>query len=143
MTKSIENTKHFFSLIGFLFSTAYKVIRDKRTWVMIGLLLAFYLWGWANANYYMNDVKDWHIIEKRQSVKPIKNARVMPVVMAQVIKPTSLPKTEEEIVKGQKYGEELWNIYMLESTRGKNDGCRREGKFGGFGVQTCVLRMES
>lgn len=47
----------------------------------------------------------------------------------------SLPISEYDQVMKQPHGEALWKIYMLESTRGRNDWCRNNGRgYGGFGV---------
>ncbi len=44
--------------------------------------------------------------------------------------------SEKDIILSKVHGVTLWKIYMLESTRGKNDGCRNSGNgFGGFGVK--------
>ena len=51
------------------------------------------------------------------------------------IVPNKQTRSEYDIVMASNHGEVLWKIYMLESTRGKNDGCRnnRQG-YAGFGV---------
>lgn len=41
--------------------------------------------------------------------------------------------TEKDIILSKKHGEILWKIYGLESSWGRNDGCREQGKFNGFG----------
>lgn len=46
---------------------------------------------------------------------------------------TPKPKTEKEIIFSKKYGEILWKIYGLESSWGRNDSCRNQGKYNGFG----------
>ena len=44
-------------------------------------------------------------------------------------------KSEYDVVMASNHGEVLWKIYLLESTRGKADGCRLNGNgWGGFGV---------
>jgi len=69
-------------------------------------------------------------IEKR--AKQVKKAILMPVEAK--ITPERV-KTEFEIVQAQKHGNILWNIYQLETQRGKTDSCRIKGQgFGGFGV---------
>lgn len=68
------------------------------------------------------------LIEKRQPVKII-----VPVVATPT--PTPVPKTEREIIDGFKHASVLHKIYTLESSYGKNDYCRLNGKgWGGFGV---------
>lgn len=46
---------------------------------------------------------------------------------------TPKPKTEKEIIFSYKNGDILWKIYGLESSWGRNDGCREQGKYNGFG----------
>lgn len=125
-------------MIGYIFGVAFKTLKDRRTWLVIAFIVWSYLIAYFNANYYtQSPVKEWQrIIVPRQSVKPIKNARVMTVEAKETKKPIPVPLTEEQLVRSQKHGDELWNIYMLETTRGKNDGCKREGKWGGFGVMS-------
>lgn len=48
-----------------------------------------------------------------------------------------IPKTEKQLILAMKHGEILWKIYGLESTWGKNDGCRNNKRgYGGFGVMS-------
>lgn len=42
-------------------------------------------------------------------------------------------KSEAEIIKEKKHAKILWAIYGLESSWGRNDGCRKLGKYNGFG----------
>ena len=128
----LEKTKHFFSLIGYIFIIIWRTVRNKWTWAVVGFITYSYLLAWFNSNYTIEARWKFGIYPRST---PIKNTRVVPVVKAKEVKPVVVAKTEEQIVKEQKYGDELWNIYMLESTRGKNDGCRLSGKgWGGFGV---------
>lgn len=57
------------------------------------------------------------------------------VVEKEVISPISgvSVKTEQEIFNQYPLEPMLKTIYFLESTEGKNDGCREQGKFNGFG----------
>ena len=43
------------------------------------------------------------------------------------------PKIEAVSLTGPTKDEIVWRIYGLESSYGKNDGCKRQGKFNGFG----------
>ena len=38
-----------------------------------------------------------------------------------------------EFIYSLKHGQILKNIYTLESSRGRNDSCKEQGKFNGFG----------
>jgi hypothetical protein len=70
-------------------------------------------------------------VEKRNPVIIKKKARKVSVIKE--VKAEAL--TEYDIVMKQAHGEVLWDIYMLESTRGIADHCRVSGEgWGGFGV---------
>ena len=43
--------------------------------------------------------------------------------------------SDEKIIRGKKNGDILWRVYTLESSAGKNDGCRLLGKYNGFGYR--------
>lgn len=43
--------------------------------------------------------------------------------------------TDTQIIANAKHPEQLMVIYTLESSQGKNDGCKRDGKFNGFGFR--------
>ena len=66
-----------------------------------------------------------------REVKPvIKEVQVTPT-------PTPIPLTDREVIDKTKHAEVLWKIYGLESTYGKNDGCRINGNgYAGFGVMS-------
>lgn len=55
----------------------------------------------------------------------------------QILTPTLVVRSEYEIIMATKHGTILWNVYMLESTRGKADYCRNNNLgYGGFGVMS-------
>jgi len=108
--------------------------------VVIGIIGACCLMGLAFYN-----VSRWYdenrvifqspILIKLQApivIKPRKNDVVVPVKEA---KKEVKERSEFEIVTNTKNGNILWNIYQLETQRGKTDGCRISGEgYGGFGV---------
>lgn len=52
------------------------------------------------------------------------------------------PRTEYEIVMAQKHGKILWNVYQLETQRGKTDWCRNNNAgYGGFGVKESPTKI--
>lgn len=54
----------------------------------------------------------------------------------------SNPHTEYEIVMAQKHGKILWNVYQLETQRGKTDWCRNNNAgYGGFGVKESPTKI--
>ena len=126
----IERIKQLGRLIGYIFITLWHVLKDKRTWITVALLLAFYLWGWFNANYYVNDVKDWHIIESRyKTIKPIKKLTVVtkkPIVAE--VKPTYTAEQENAFD----------TVWFNESNRGNdksglNGACIQKGMINEIG----------
>jgi hypothetical protein len=108
--------------------------------ILLGFGLAFYLFFKISQFYDENRVLfQSPIIIKLQApvkvekrMKQVKKAPVMPLAE---VKPVERVKSEFEIVQAQKHGNILWNIYLLETGRGKNDYCRINGTgYGGFGV---------
>lgn len=68
--------------------------------------------------------------------EPVVISPIPPMTVNASFEPTPTlppPKTEKELILSQKYGKEIWIQYRLESSRGKNDGCRDKGQFNGFG----------
>jgi len=128
-----ERTKHVASLISYLFSTAWKVLRDKRTWFVVAFIVWTWLISFFNSNYYtQSPVKEWQpiIVPRYKTVKQVvKNAPVMTV--KPIVEKKAL--TDKEIIYNHKYADILWRIYGLESTWGKNDGCKDDGQFNGYG----------
>lgn len=47
--------------------------------------------------------------------------------------PTSQPLTDEEYIKSLPHGQLIWQVYGHESTWGKFDSCKAQGKVNGFG----------
>lgn len=73
--------------------------------------------------------------EPENKQKKAENKPVVKEVEAKEEPGTQVPFSEEAIVKSLKNGEVVWKVYGLESTWGKNDYCRANGKgYGGFGV---------
>jgi len=56
-----------------------------------------------------------------ENVTPIANAA------------TVQPKSDMEVIEQYELSPVLKTVYFLESTSGKNDGCKEEGKFNGYG----------
>jgi len=70
------------------------------------------------------------VIQRREVARPKETRKEEPLARKEIKE-----KTEFEIVQAQKHGNILWNIYQLETQRGKTDSCRIKGQgFGGFGV---------
>lgn len=127
-----DKIKHFGAFIWLLILTIWETLRNKWVWLAIGVIVYTYLVSWFNSNYKIDCKFKFGIYQR---TTPIKNASVVPQVKAQEKKPVVVALTEEQIVKGQKYGDILWKIYQLETQRGKTDYCRTFGTFGGFGVK--------
>lgn len=130
-TTKLEQIKHFFGLIWLVMKLVWETLRNKWVWIGIAFITWTWIIAWFNSNYEIKTSFKFGVYQRGT----VKKLTVAPTVVAQVVKPTSTPLTEEQIVKQAKNGDILWNIYMLESTRGKNDGCRLKGEgFAGFGV---------
>ena len=106
--------------------------------VLLSLFMGFYaICKWFDTNRV---VFNSPIVIKIQA--PIKVEKRKPViikkqvgVVKKVVASGNKEVSEYDIVMKQPHGKVLWDIYMLESTRGKNDGCRLSGEgWGGFGV---------
>jgi len=115
----------------------------KNIIIGVAIALAFIFNGWFwHTHFIQSPIKkiEFQCVICKGRIIPDttvpKKPIVVPLVKAKELKTTSTPLTEEQIVRRANYGDILWNIYMLETTRGKNDGCRREGKWGGFGVMS-------
>lgn len=113
MNKAWENTKHFFRMIKYIFGVAFKTLKDRRTWLIVAFIVWSYLLAYFNANYYtQSPVKEWQrIIVPRQSVKPIKNARV--AVKKQVVEVKKPTYTAE-------YENAYDTVHFNESNRGND-----------------------
>lgn len=72
---------------------------------------------------------------KRYPTKKIQKSADKPS-QTQILSPTIKVRSEKEIIMASKHGEILYKIWGLESSWGRNDGCRDEGKFGGFGIMS-------
>lgn len=111
----IDQTKHFFSLIGFLFKTTWKWLRDKRTWLAI--LFIVWSWGiaWFNSNYYtQSPVKEWQpvIVPRYKAVKKIVKKSTVAVNVAVV--------EEKPYIWNARIEKLYQKIRTLESGKGTN-----------------------
>ena len=127
-----EKTVHFFGMIWFILKEIGKLLTKRWFWLTLAFILWSYGIAWFNSNYQIKASWKFGIYERTTTAK---KPTVMTVQAKEEKKPIVIAKTEEEIVKEQKHGEILWNIYQLETQRGKTDFCRKIGTFGGFGVK--------
>lgn len=112
-------------------------MKNKNLAIGTGVVLAFIFNAYFWSHYYVQGpIKkiEWQCVVCSGKMTPVEMPKKPTVAPKKATVEVKKPLTEEEIVKGAKNGEILWNIYMLESTRGKNDACRSKGQFGGFGV---------
>jgi len=94
-----------------------------------------YQWSWRTPVIFQNPLSIKKLKSQAQKVESIVKPKQAPLKPKKTSYLPIVVKTEKDIVLAQKHGEVLWNIYMLESTRGKNDYCRANGLgFAGFGV---------
>jgi hypothetical protein len=64
---------------------------------------------------------------KEEVVQPVKDVKTSFVHEGEIINDSVIAKADNRWI--------LWKVYALESSRGKNDGCRDIGKFNGFGYR--------
>lgn len=106
--------------------------------VVLGIIWSV-LVGWFFSNYYLRSpiILQSPVMERYPKVSPTPKPQrkagksVVPVVVAK--EEVKEPISDEERVKMAKNGDILWKVYGLESTWGRNDGCRDQGRFNGFG----------
>lgn len=125
MYKKLEQTKHFFRMIGYIFSTIYKVGKDKRTWAVVAFIVWSYLIGWFNSNYYMRSpVAKWQSVVVERYPKYERSVTIKAVEKQ---KPTPTPK-----LINQAFEEAFDTVWFNESNRGNdktglNGTCIKKG----------------
>lgn len=132
----MNKIKHFGNYVALIMKRIYWTLRDKRFYIILAFILWSYLIAWFNSNYEIKTSFKFGIykrIDTKPMVATVSAQLVQPLPTVIAVKPVL---TEKEVVMSHEYGEDLWKIYFLESTLGKNDGCRKDGKFGGFGVMS-------
>ncbi len=136
----MKKIKHIGNFIKDLVLIFYKIIRNRRIWMGVGIITFLYVYAYFWRNYYIQspikDIKYQCFICKAGKLDKVATVSAQVVQEKTTIVALKPIKTEKEIVMENEYGEDLWKIYFLESSLGKNDGCRKEGKFGGFGVMS-------
>ena len=122
--------KKLLNILGYL-----KYLLTRR-WFWIVVVVGVYTYAvvWFFSSYSLRSpILFQSPIVRISDLRIVKNAHQSPKKAGQDEKAKSL--SEKEIVLAVKHGEILWNIYQLESGRGKNDSCRNTGRgFAGFGV---------
>jgi len=68
--------------------------------------------------------------EQTDTPKPTSQPTRSPAPMVEENRPS-----DYKILMGKKNGHILWKIYTLESSQGKRDGCKNQGKVNGFGYR--------
>ena len=110
----------------------------KKTGILTKVKLSFVILiiALTGVAYATEKYVDWRAEHQWQfpakwigMVKTIDRSITTPIVEAKT------PVTEEEILSGYRLAPVIKSIYMLESTSGKNDGCKDEGKVNGFGYR--------
>lgn len=117
-------------------------IKFKVLCILIGFMLSFTV---ALVTFYK--VSAWYDTHTIRFHAPIELKfypifEVKPRVYMETTKtktqltPKIKPQSEIMIVMSEPHGEILWNVYQLETERGKTDYCRNNGLgYGGFGVK--------
>lgn len=65
----------------------------------------------------------------------IKKEKPETTILSPIAEAKTVTKTDMEVIEGYKLAPVLKTIYFLESTHGKADGCKDEGKFNGYGYR--------
>ncbi|HZE87075.1 MAG TPA: hypothetical protein VE090_02595 [Methylomirabilota bacterium] len=66
--------------------------------------------------------------------QPVEKKVTTPLVEKLSITPTATPTpTDEQMIKALPHGDLVWKTYGHESTFGKNDACKNQGLYNGFG----------
>lgn len=141
-------------------------MKHRKSLIVIGLVLVFVIvlsvvFQWAitidfiqspieiktrKAIIYRTESKEYRRAEMKRKAQEGINAidafwreypDEAPKVEERGEKTQILAPTEKDMIMAQTHGEVLWNIYQLETQRGKTDYCRIRGEgYGGFGVMT-------
>lgn len=102
-------------------------------------ILAFIGVAYFFSHFYFAGPKitlEWPCFICRGMVVPITTKNTLEPPKNKIFEPTKTPVkplTDKELILSKKNGTILWRIYGLESTWGKNDGCKSHGEFNGYG----------
>lgn len=120
----------FDTVINIVYTT-YKILTNKLFYIpVIALSVSIAVYAFAD-NYSLRSP----VLIKVQSayVKREKSIIQMLSPIAQAKEEKVL--TDNQILESYRLAPLLKSIYMLESTKGKQDGCKDQGKFNGFGFR--------
>jgi len=104
--------------------------------ITLGTIVNAYFWSHY---YFQSPIKrlEWQcLLCKGQIVPltPLPPQKPLELPKTAKIVPTIAPvRTDKEIIMSKTNGAILWKVYGLESTWGKNDLCKRDGTYNGFG----------
>jgi hypothetical protein len=115
-----------------------KAVEESRIVLRPILYIVFVLAGMFGAAAALEAYADWRAWHQYQSPIVIRNfVYAIDKPEIQILSPIAEPvvpeKTDMEIIEQYKLSPLLKTVYFLESTSGKNDGCKDEGKFNGYG----------
>lgn len=82
------------------------------------------------SNYY---IQSPIVITTRPMVVPRTIKAIPQAPKTSKIEPTKAPISDKDYILSKKNGALLWKVYGLESTWGKNDGCKSHGEYNGYG----------
>lgn len=111
-------------MVGFLVTTVI-------AFLSLFFLFASYFFKNYHFEYRSPIVFQWPVMVVKNTQSKAPSMPKKAPMVKKAIKTTY--KTDKELILSKKHGELLWKVYGLESTWGKNDGCKLKGQFNGFG----------
>lgn len=117
-----------------------KVVSDIKKWtIRVAIILVILSIGSA---YVLEQYANWRAEHEWQIpavwvgfVRAIQKPESQMIANAQTEAVKVEPKTDMEIIEQYHLSPVIKTIYFLESTSGKQDGCKDEGKFNGYGYR--------
>src|SRR5579885_1434263 len=110
-----------------------KIERLERPVLVISLLLVSMIFAYILCTHSHKPQSNEQIISPIPANEIIKDAGHSAEVRTATPSATPTPMTDEQMIKSLPHGDLVWKTYGHESTYGKFDGCKAQGKFNGFG----------
>jgi hypothetical protein len=105
----------------------------KKFMAYFAMFLVFVIVGDIVYDNYDINYRSPVTIERRKDHFVITNDVDIPEEMESPLEVKNEPLTDMEIIDQYELSQYIKAIYFLESTHGKNDGCKDQGKFNGYG----------
>jgi len=109
---------------------AFRMFKIKAS-LLVTFIVAFFIGVyWFANNYQLRSP----ILLSFQSLW-IRRENPESVILSPIAEAKVAVKTDMEVIESYKLAPVIKTIYFLESTSGKADGCKEEGKFNGYGYR--------